>query len=128
MSERAGRCFCGRVRFAVRGTAKWVSFCHCGSCRRATSSPVTAFASFRDDKIEWAGETPARFESSPKVERGFCSNCGSPLFYRHADLPGETHLYLASFEDDRDWQPTKHDFYSEHLPWLTRGDDLPTED
>lgn len=128
MKPRSGRCLCRAVTFETRGEPKWVSFCHCESCRRALSAPLAAFASFKDDQVEWSGERPKTFRSSPDVERAFCGTCGSPLWYRTDDLPGEVHLLLASFEDDRDWQPTKHDFYSEHLPWLQRGDSLPTED
>lgn len=127
MSNRSGRCLCGAVRFETAGEPKWVSFCHCESCRRATSSPVAAYASFRDDQLVFSGDTPAVFRSSPDVERAFCRRCGSPIWYRHDALPGESHLFLASFDDDRNWQPEKHDFYSEHLPWLKRGDSLPTE-
>jgi hypothetical protein len=99
-----------------------VKFCHCSSCRRATSSPIAAFASFADAQVVFSGKVPAVYVSSPGVERGFCGHCGSPLFYRYAGLPGEIHLYPASFVDDREWHPTDHDFYEEHLPWLVCAD------
>lgn len=128
MTTRKGRCFCRAVTFETSGDPIWVSFCHCESCRRATSSPVAAFAAFRDDATVFSGERPRTYRSSPEVERAFCGRCGSPIWYRHDDLPGEVHLFLVSFEDDRGWQPQKHDFYREHLPWLERGDSLPTDD
>lgn len=127
MTIRQGRCLCAAVRFETEGEPKWESFCHCESCRRATSSPVTAFASFRDDQVRFSGRAVATHRSSAEVERAFCKLCGSPIWYRHDSLPGAVHLYLAAFENDRDWRPAKHDFYSEHLPWLKRGDVLPTD-
>lgn len=127
MSSRSGHCLCKAVRFQTTGEPKWVAFCHCESCRRATSSPVAAYVSFRVDQVAFIGEAPATFRSSPGVERAFCGRCGSPIWYRNDDLAGDVHLFLASFEDDWNWQPEKHDFYSEHLPWMTRGDSLSTE-
>ncbi|WP_157928791.1 GFA family protein [Pararhizobium haloflavum] len=128
MEIRSGHCLCRAVRFETRGAPKWVAFCHCESCRRALSAPVAAFASFRDENVAFSGEAPRTYRSSPAVERAFCGRCGSPIWYRNDDLPEEVHLLLASFEDDRNWRPEKHDFYSEHLPWLVCGDGLPAKD
>ncbi|WP_404864352.1 GFA family protein [Georhizobium sp. MAB10] len=125
---RQGRCLCRAVRFETSGDPKWVSFCHCESCRRALSAPVAAFASFSEAQVRFAGAAPQTFRSSPDVERAFCGQCGSPIWYRHDDLHGDYHLLLAAFEDDHDWQIEKHDFYGEHLPWLVVGDTLPKED
>lgn len=123
---RTGRCFCGAVRFEARGEPKWVAFCHCESCRRATSSPVAAFTCFAVGDVQFTGESLREHDSSPGVLRSFCGKCGSPLSYRTGKRPDEIDLYVASFDDAADWQPTRHDYYSEHLPWLVPGDGLPT--
>lgn len=123
---RTGRCFCGAVRFRAEGEPKWVAFCHCESCRRATSSPVAAFTCFPVEEVRFSGETLKEFASSPGVTRTFCGQCGSPLSYRTEKRPDDIDLYPASFDDAADWHPTRHDLYSEHLPWLVPGDGLPT--
>lgn len=113
-----GHCLCGAIRFTVSEPMNWVLHCHCESCRRATASPMTTFASAPDAQITWSGIAPARFASSPGVSRGFCPTCGSPVFYRNADLPGETHLHVALLDDPDALVPQGHDFLEERIGWM----------
>src|SRR5205814_5204152 len=96
---RQGHCLCGKVRFAAMGAPNWVAHCHCESCRRATSSPFTTYAGYPEAMVEWRGETPAAFGSSPGVTRRFCPRCGAPMSFAGARWPGEIHLFVASFDD-----------------------------
>ena len=82
MSEASGRCLCGAVRYAVRGPLRGVSYCHCSQCRRTSGHYVAASACDRehlrfieDGGLRW-------YRSSATAERGFCSLCGSSLFWR----------------------------------------------
>ena len=127
MSEetRTGRCFCGRVRFVAVGAPKWVAHCHCESCRRATSSPMTTYAGYPEDKVTWSGEPLETYESSPGVVRCFCRHCGAPMSFAGARWPGEVHLFVASFDDPAGLTPTLHSYAGEQLPWLHLGDGLP---
>ena len=118
MITHSGRCFCGDVRVDATGSPKWVAFCHCESCRRQTGAPVSAYASFPSENVDWSGEPPGVFESSPSVRRGFCRRCGSPLFYEGARWPGETHLHLGVLDDAHALAPTGQGFKKERLPWL----------
>lgn len=122
---RTGRCLCGAVRFEARGEPRWVAHCHCESCRRATSSPLTTYAGYMAENVAWHGESPARYESSPGVERRFCPRCGAPLSFAGTKWPGELHLFAASFDDPAEIVPTVHVHVGEQLPWLHLADDLP---
>jgi hypothetical protein len=127
MSEetRAGRCFCGRVRFVAAGAPKWVAHCHCESCRRATSSPFTTYVGYVERQVRWSSEALATYESSPGVVRRFCRHCGSPMSFSGARWPDEIHLFAASFDDPTDFAPKSHVHAGEQLPWLHLGDGLP---
>jgi hypothetical protein len=116
-ASRSGHCLCGEVRFVVHGEPKWVSYCHCESCRRQTAAPVAAYAGFRDDQVEWTAARPRVYNSSPGVARGFCGHCGSPVSFRGEKWPGETHLHLGLF-DAPDLVPRKEHLPEEKLPWL----------
>jgi hypothetical protein len=78
---RKGSCLCGRVAFVVKGELKPADACRCVQCRRhsghcfpSTDVPRAA--------IEITGqENVTRYHSSAKVRRGFCSTCGSSLFF-----------------------------------------------
>jgi hypothetical protein len=114
----SGGCLCGAVRFVAEGPAKWVAYCHCASCRRATGAPVTAYAGFAAAQVTIAGETFATFASSPGARRGFCHRCGTPLTYQGDRWPGELHLHLGAFDRPQDLPPTGEAFRDERLPWL----------
>jgi hypothetical protein len=104
---RTGGCFCGAVRFETEGAPRFLSLCHCESCRRAHAAPSVAWAGFREAQVRLRGETIRVYPSSPGVERSFCGACGSPLAYRGEKWPGETHLPICAFDLPGDMAPTE---------------------
>jgi hypothetical protein len=76
-----GSCLCGAVTFRVEGELPQPDLCHCGQCRKhsghcfaSTDVPRSAVSVAGAEKVSW-------FRSSEKVRRGFCSVCGSSLFW-----------------------------------------------
>jgi len=125
MRERLGRCLCGQVRFAARGQPLWVAHCHCESCRRATSSPMTTYAGYPAAAVEWTAAQPTSYASSPGVTRRFCPRCGSPMSFEGESAPGEVHLFATSFDEPESLVPGVHVFVEEQLAWLHLADGLP---
>ncbi|MDX2201492.1 MAG: GFA family protein [Hyphomicrobiaceae bacterium] len=123
-TEVEGRCLCGAVRFRYRGAPNWMLHCHCESCRRATSSPMTTWISVPREAFEISGPLKT-YASSPGVTRSFCAECGSPLSYENVRMPGEIHLYAASLCDASEVTPSRHVFTQEQLPWFEVDDSLP---
>jgi hypothetical protein len=123
--ERPGRCLCGAVRFLARGEPKWVAHCHCEDCRRATSAAFTTYAGYAATAVEWVGEPPSAYRSSPGVTRRFCRHCGSPSSFEGEKWPNEIHLFLASFENPEDLAPRVHVHVEEQLAWVHLADGLP---
>ena len=121
-----GRCFCGAVGFEIDPPVLSCVTCHCESCRRQCSAPMTAYVGVADGRWRWIRGTPKLYRSSPGVERTFCGNCGSPLSFRSARMSGVMHLYVAALDAPEDVAPTLHVAYEEKLPWLKLADDLPT--
>ena len=124
MTSKTGRCLCGAVRYRFTGAMLWRSHCHCESCRRATSSPVTTFFAVPKAEFAFTGEEPGAYASSPGVMRRFCRSCGSPVSYETATKPDEIHLYAVSLDDHDDFTAQNHDFWNERVAWLTVVDDL----
>ncbi|MEQ8355200.1 MAG: GFA family protein [Kiloniellaceae bacterium] len=124
MTTKTGRCLCGDVTFEYSGTENWRAYCHCESCRRNTSSPVTAFLGVPRGNCRFTG-TPAKiFESSPGVRRLFCGRCGSPMAFDADRYPDEIHLYAASLDDPAGYVPEVHVHSAERLPWFDVKDSL----
>lgn len=88
----SGGCQCGAIRFRVAELGR-ASLCHCRMCQKAFGSIggllVTASA------MTWTRGTPRHFQSSNKVRRGFCSDCGTPLTFEYDD---KTDVAIACFD------------------------------
>lgn len=114
---RTGRCLCGAVRFETRGSPRFVSNCHCETCRRASAAPSVTWAGFLDAQVTLAGETLRFFASSPGVRRYFCGGCGTPIAFRGEAWPGETHIPVCAFAHPETLPPQSDHFPEEKLPW-----------
>jgi len=80
-----GSCLCGSTTFEIDGDLAPGTICHCGQCRRQTSHvyvsthiPRANLKMTRDTDLRW-------YAASNKAERGFCSACGSVLFWSPND-------------------------------------------
>ncbi len=71
------------------------------------------------------GLAPKTFQSSEGVTRGFCPDCGTPLFYRSTKFPNETHFYASLLDDPDKVEPREHYYAAEALAWLKLNDGLP---
>lgn len=76
-----GECFCGQVRYQIKGSLKDARSCHCSRCRKAFSAQASAYALVEPDEFKWlSGQS---LLTSYVGEHGFglqfCSQCGSTL-------------------------------------------------
>ena len=79
-----GGCLCGDVRYAVSGPLRDITVCHCVMCRRAATG-VGAYSACAPGDIAITGAKLRWYRSSPIARRGFCSRCGSQLFWEPSD-------------------------------------------
>jgi hypothetical protein len=76
-----GACLCGAVRFVVTGGLGEADACHCTQCRKQ-SGHFFASANVQREHLKIEGQEKITwYRSSEKVRRGFCSICGSALFW-----------------------------------------------
>ena len=80
-TSKAGSCLCGAVRITAANPSNKVGACHCGMCRRWGSGPFMEIDCGTEVSFE-GEENITVYDSSSWAERGFCSKCGSHLFYR----------------------------------------------
>lgn len=92
-----GGCQCGAVRFRVEGDLGEASICHCRMCQKATGGLFGPFVGAPFEALVWTRGEPRRFQSSNKVRRGFCGDCGTPLTFEY----GGQHVSLAIGALDR---------------------------
>lgn len=124
-----GHCLCGAVQFTVDEAKHEHHVCHCGMCRRWTGGaglfavPVSGLAF---ESREHVGV----LNSSDWAERGFCTQCGTPLFY-HLKGTDTYMMSVGAFADQTpfrlvgeiciDRKPSGYDFAGDH-PRLTEAE------
>ena len=112
-----GGCLCGAVRYRITSAPTALVVCHCRSCRRAAGAPSLAWAIFRATDFAFIRGEPAKFTSSPGVERGFCADCGTTLTYADADRPEVADVTTATFDNPDAFAPTKEIWLEEKIAW-----------
>ena len=119
-----GGCQCGAVRYRIDGNLRHASICNCRMCQKAMGNLFGAWAEF-DAPVIWTRGRPAQFRSSLKVQRGFCSTCGTPLTYQWGDnLPAIT---IGSFDRPNQIVPTGELARDNRHPVVGHADDLAEE-
>ena len=119
-----GSCLCGAVRFEVAGDLPGPDACHCRMCRKqsghvfaSTDVPQTALTIHGADKVTW-------FQSSERVRRGFCSTCGSTLFWDPV-FRDWTAVAMGAFDGPTGARLAKHIFVAEKGDYYDMEDGLP---
>lgn len=76
-----GECFCGEIRYQVKGNLRDARYCHCSRCRKAFSSQASAYALVEPQEFEWLSgkELLTSYISKQGFGLQFCSKCGSTL-------------------------------------------------
>jgi len=112
-----GSCFCGAVKYEIKGTLKDAMSCHCSMCRKAFSSQASAFARLNPDEFSWlSGENLlSTYESKTGAGIQFCSKCGSTLCgINNGKVIGVT---LGCVEGNPNIEIEKHIFVGSKAAW-----------
>jgi hypothetical protein len=121
-----GSCLCGAVTFEVTAPLAEPDACHCTQCRRqsghfwaSTDVPRAALTITGADNVRW-------YRSSERVQRGFCSVCGSVMFW---DPIGRDKIAIAmgAFESPTGTRLGKHIFVGDKGDYYDIADGLPQE-
>ena len=121
-----GSCLCGEISFEVDAALSPPDGCHCTQCRRqsghywaSTDVPREKLKVRGEDKLTW-------YRSSQRVRRGFCSVCGSALFW-DADGREKIAIGMGAFDAPTGTKMEKHIFTAYKGDYYDLADGLPTE-
>jgi hypothetical protein len=85
MKKLTGKCMCGAVAFEFIADKMKITACHCGQCRAWSGHYWASInAPFDTLRIRTGEESLGWFRSSGYARRGYCTACGSALFW-HGD-------------------------------------------
>ena len=118
----SGGCQCGAVRYHATEMLDSAHLCHCRMCQKAVGNIFAALVAAPREAVVWTRGTPARFRSSDHVDRGFCRDCGTPLFYEN--VQGErVNFTIGSLDRPQDFPPLGNMGNEARMPWF---DTLPS--
>ena len=118
LGTKTGGCQCGAVRFELNEAPAEYAACHCSICRKIGGG-VTLSAMVPPGGATWAtSDTLKTYDSSDWAERGFCSACGSSLFWRlkvPGPMQGLMYLSVGALDDMGD-MPFTSEVFIDHKP------------
>ena len=128
MTERAGGCACGAIRFKITAPLIAVGVCHCIDCQKATGgapnyAALAPSAAFEVTKGE-AKVYTSKGDSGADIGRAFCPECGTPLWGVQALAPLTT-VKLGALDDSSDLTPALHLYVASAAPWHLMHEGLP---
>ena len=116
----SGGCRCGAVRYEVSAEPIAVMDCHCRDCQYASGGSHTTAVVVPATAFKITKGTPKRYaskgDSGRDIARGFCAECGSPLF---SEPPGDVmRVVKAGSLDDPSWLKVGGALYTASAqPW-----------
>ncbi len=129
MSTVSGSCLWRSVCFEVTLPPIRFQYCHCASCRKATSSSHAANLFFALDRFRWVtGESLVeRFvdqAGNPGYMRWFCRKCGSAL--PRLNRTKQYYVVPAGLLDaDPIAKPERSVYWDDRATWLINIDAIP---
>lgn len=122
-----GTCLCGTIRFEAELPSKFCAHCHCSNCRRAHGAAFVTWVGFSTSQFRiTAGESDLQnYHTDTDAKRGFCTKCGTTLFYSGPRWADEVHVTRASIEGEIDKAPSAHVYVDHSASWWTIEGGLP---
>jgi len=120
-----GGCQCGAVRYRIEGAMGNAGICHCRMCQKAFGNFGAALVSVPFAQFRWTRGRPAEFRSSAIVARGFCKDCGTPLYMRE-DGDRNIEMAIGTLDDPNAVAPmTEQSGVESKVAWFDGMGSLP---
>ena len=82
MKKIKGSCLCKKISFEIKNECRYSVFCHCQMCQ-ASNAEFSSYTKVKNENLNFKSKKTLKwFVSSKHYKRGFCSICGSSLFFQ----------------------------------------------
>ena len=119
-----GSCDCQGVVFELIGELRDVVFCHCSQCRKASGHYWAATQVSKANLNLIKATSLSWYDSSDKARRGFCSVCGSSMFYERKGID-KISVSAGSLEIPTSLDRMRHIYVASKGDYYDISDDLP---
>ena len=125
LKHLSGECFCGAIKYQIKGKLFDARSCHCSRCRKAFSSQASSYALVDSDEFTWLSGRDLLTTYSGEHGFGlqFCSKCGSTLC---GVFDGVVHgITLGCLNEDPDIEIGRHIYVDSKACWEVIPEGVP---
>jgi len=113
-----GGCYCGAVRYAIRGDVINSAICHCRDCQKSSGSASVAWLVLKDDAFSLTKGTLKLREGKNGAQRLFCGECGTGIIYKNADLmPKLVDVQTVTLDSPEKFAPEINIQLADQISW-----------
>jgi hypothetical protein len=124
----SGGCACGSIRYTGAKAPVAMINCHCSDCQLSSGAPFASGIVVMTADLEITG-TPKSYvvsaSSGSLVTRGFCSDCGTPLFTLSDAKPQFTSIRFPSLDDTSHFKPMLDIYTASAQKWTCLDQTIP---
>jgi hypothetical protein len=124
-----GGCACGAIRYECAAAPLLALNCHCRDCQRASGTAFAAIIRVPAAAFTVTKGAPRFYtvtgNSGNMVSRGFCPQCGSPVFSRLSGMSDIVGVRVGSLDDPSGYRPVVDIFVASAQPWDHMNPELP---
>lgn len=129
MTQIAGSCLCGQVRYTSSAAPVMVALCHCTHCQKQSGGAFSVNVGIPKGSLQFTAARPATFQdtgsSGLPVYRHFCGQCGSPVYSDVVASPQLDWLKAGTLDDTSWVKPTASIWCDSAQSWVTHPEGLP---
>lgn len=125
-----GRCLCSAVRYQCTDI-EMAGHCYCNDCRRSSGTGHCSHMIVPEQGFEISGNLKfydASSDSGNMVSRGFCPECGSPVYSTNSGMPGKICIRASTLDDPEVFKPQMNVYIGKAPSWDPVDETLPSFD
>ena len=109
MKKIKGSCLCKKISFEIKNECRYSVFCHCQMCQ-ASNAEFSSYTKVKKENLNFKSKKTLKwFVSSNHYKRGFCSICGSSLFFQKRS--SDDYISISTGTLNKIIPPIGHIFY-----------------
>ncbi len=125
----SGSCACGDIQYECTESPLAMFNCHCGQCQLASGGSFVSAALIKESALVFNSGKAKYFRSTGEAgrwtDRGFCSNCGTPMFAKGEIAPSLISIKPGTIHDKTIFKPTIDTWSTSAPAWLHLDSELP---
>ncbi|MFK7733631.1 MAG: GFA family protein [Pseudomonadales bacterium] len=127
-AHQSGGCLCGGIRFTAIPVEDSAYYCHCRDCQIGSASAYTVAAFCLEQNfnlLQGELKTYSKLaDSGRRVNRCFCSDCGTVISWSGEGFPGFVLISVSSLDDPEACQPVHEGWTDAAVSWHRIHEDV----